>query len=179
MSTQVTALDLPGTRKAAMFLMGIGDQLSIDIIRQLAPEEIRRINGEISALDSVAPEQMLSVFKEFESLSASSRFFAQGGPDNARRLMEQAMGKEKAQLVLEDGKPQPEKIEPVGPEGPFADTDPQELAKVLRVENPQTLALILANLAPAQAGPLMASLPAEVRPQVALRIALMDRISPE
>jgi flagellar motor switch protein FliG len=57
--------------------------------------------------------------------------------------------------------------------------DPQELAKVLREENPQTLALILANLAPAQAGPLMASLPAEVRPQVALRIALMDRISPD
>src|ERR1700712_590652 len=92
---------LSGTRKAAMFLMGIGDQLSVDIIRQLAPEEIRRINGEISALDSVAPEQMLSVFKEFESMTASSKFFARGGPENARRLMEQAMGKEKAQLVLE------------------------------------------------------------------------------
>lgn len=180
MSTAALALELPGARKAAMFLMGIGDQLSVDIIRQLAPDEIRRINGEISALDSVPPEQMLSVFREFESMSSSSRFFAKGGPENARRLIEQAMGREKTQLLLDGDHPkEEEKIEPVGPEGPFADVDPQELAKVLREENPQTLALILANLAPAQAGPLMASLPAEVRPQVALRIALMDRISPD
>jgi flagellar motor switch protein FliG len=179
MSTPALALDLPGARKAAMFLMGIGDQLSVDIIRQLAPDEIRRINGEISALDAVPPEHMLSVFKEFEAMSASSRFFAKGGPESARRLIEQAMGKEKTQLLLDGDRPREEKVEPVGPEGPFADVDPQELAKVLREENPQTLALILANLAPAQAGPLMASLPAEVRPQVALRIALMDRISPD
>lgn len=179
MSTAALALELPGARKAAMFLMGIGDQLSVDIIRQLAPDEIRRINGEISALEAVPPEQMLGVFKEFESLSASSRFFAKGGPESARRLIEQAMGREKTQLLLDGDHPKEEKIEPVGPEGPLADVDPQELAKVLREENPQTLALILANLAPAQAGPLMASLPAEVRPQVALRIALMDRISPD
>jgi flagellar motor switch protein FliG len=179
MSTAALALELPGARKAAMFLMGIGDQLSVDIIRQLAPDEIRRINGEISALDAVPPEQMLSVFKEFESMSSSSRFFAKGGPENARRLIEQAMGHEKTRLLLDGDQPKEEKMEPVGPEGPFADVDPQELAKVLREENPQTLALILANLAPAQAGPLMGSLPAEVRPQVALRIALMDRISPD
>jgi flagellar motor switch protein FliG len=179
MSTAALALELPGARKAAMFLMGIGDQLSVDIIRQLAPDEIRRINGEISALDAVPPEEMLSVFREFESMSASSRFFAKGGPESARRLIEQAMGKEQTQLLLDGEKPKEEKIEPVGPDGPFADVDPQELAKVLREENPQTLALILANLAPAQAGPLMASLPAETRPQVALRIALMDRISPD
>ncbi|HVW07890.1 MAG TPA: flagellar motor switch protein FliG [Bryobacteraceae bacterium] len=179
MSTAALALDLSGARKAAMFLMGIGDQLSVDIIRQLAPDEIRRINGEISALDAVPPEQMLSVFREFESMSASSRFFAKGGPESARRLIEQAVGAEKTKLLLDGEGPKEEKIEPVGPEGPFADVDPQELAKVLREENPQTLALILANLAPAQAGPLMSSLQPEVRPQVALRIAMMDRISPD
>jgi flagellar motor switch protein FliG len=161
-----------------MFLMGIGDQLSVDIIRQLAPDEIRRISGEISALDVVPPAQMLSVFREFETLSATSRFFARGGPDSARRLIEQAMGKDTTQKLFEDAPP-PQTPEPTEKDGPFHDTDPRELAKVLREENPQTLALILANLAPAQAGPLMASLPPEIQPQVALRIALMDRISPE
>jgi len=171
--------DISGVRKAAMFLMGIGDQLSVEIIRQLAPDEIRRISGEISALDSVPPDQMLSVFREFETLSATGRFFARGGPDNARRLIEQAMGKETTQKLLDVPPPAEGKAEPEQPGGPFHDTDPRELAKVLREENPQTLALILANLAPEQAGPLMASLPAEVQPQVALRIALMDRLSPD
>ena len=122
---------------------------------------------------------MLSVFKEFETLSETSRFFAKGGPDSARRLVEQAMGAETAQKLLSDAPPSPEKPETKEPGGPFHDTDPRELAKVLREENPQTLALILANLAPDLAGPLMVSLPKEIQPQVALRIALLDRISPE
>jgi flagellar motor switch protein FliG len=170
-----------GARKAAIFLMGIGDELSAGIIRQLAPEEIQRITGEISALESVAPEQMISVFKEFEKLSGSGRYFALGGPRNARRMIEQAMGKETAQKLLDDAPltPPPHERARRQQSGPIDDIDPQELAKVLREENPQTLALILSNLAPEQAGPLMASLPAEVQPEVALRIALMDRISPE
>ncbi|MGD1070248.1 MAG: flagellar motor switch protein FliG [Bryobacteraceae bacterium] len=175
----VSTSSLPGVRKAAVLLMGLGDQLSADIIRQLAPDEIRRINGEISALDAVPPEQMLLVFREFETLSTTGRFFAKGGPDSARRLIEQAIGRETTQKLLDTPRPSEELPPAAEPGGPFHDTDPQELAKVLSEENPQTLALILANLGPEQAGRLMASLPAEIRPQVALRIALMDRISPE
>ncbi len=153
-----------GTRKAAIFLLGIGNERSAQILRQLNPEEVQRISAEITSLGSVAPDDMMQVFKEFEKLSASSRYFAVGGPESARRLIGNATGTEGA-----------------GPTGssPFRDTDPQELAKVLREENPQTLALVLSNLAPEQAGPLMASLPVEVQPEVALRIALIDRIAPE
>jgi flagellar motor switch protein FliG len=170
-----------GARKAAIFLMGIGDELSGEIIRKLGPEEIQRITGEISAVQSVAPEQMISVFREFEKLSGSGRYFALGGPENARRMVEQAMGKETAQKLLDAAPPLPPpgKAMQGQQSGPIDDVDPQELAKVLREENPQTLALILSNLAPEQAGPLMASLPPEAQPEVALRIALMDRVSPE
>ena len=178
-SLAVPASELSGVRKAAVFLMGLGDQLSADLIRQLAPDEIRRINGEISAVDTVSPDQMLLVFKEFEALSANGQFFAKGGPDSARRLIEQALGKEPAQKLLDAQRPAEEAAPPKEPGGPFHNTDPQELAKVLSEENPQTLAVILANLGPDQAGRLLASLPAATRPQVALRIALMDRISPE
>lgn len=169
---------LPGARKAAMFLMGIGDQISADVIRQLAPEEIRRISSEITALSSVQPEHMLYIFREFETLTATSRFFARGGPDRAKRLLEQAVGPESALALLKDAPPPPEIKDDRDP-GPLHNTDPKELAKVLREENPQTLALILSNLPPDQAGSLMSSLQPEVQPQVALRIALMDRISPD
>src|SRR5579871_5330401 len=98
-----------------------------------------------------------------------------------RAAFEQAVGSESADQLLNQSRQTPgqsaasQNHQP----GPLDGTDPQELAKVLQEENPQTLALILSNLAPAQAGPLLASLPAEVRPQVALRIAMMDRIAPE
>ncbi len=171
--------NLPGARKAAIFLMGIGDQIGADLIRQLAPDEIRRISNEITAMSSVQPEHMLNIFREFESLTATSRFFAKGGFDRAKKLLEQAVGPDSALALMKDAPPPPPEIRDESEPGPLHNTDPKELAKVLREENPQTLALILSNLPPEQAGPLMASLPPEVQPQVALRIALMDRISPD
>lgn len=159
-----------------MFLLGIGDQIGADVVRRLSPEEIRSIGREISSLDAVAPAQMLHVFLEFEGLAASSRMFAQGGPGSARRLIEHAVGVESADALLQA---EPDQQTGNSSAGPLDGIDSQELAKVLREENPQTLALILSNLPPAQAGPLMCSLPGEVQPQVALRIALMDRIAPD
>ena len=67
-----------GTRKAAMFIMGVGGALGAELLRQLEPDEILRISAEISNLHAVAPESMLSVFREFETLSGSSKFFAKG-----------------------------------------------------------------------------------------------------
>ncbi len=168
-----------GARKAAILLMGLGEPLSGNVIRQLDPDEIRLISGEIAALDAVAPDQMIRVFREFETLSASSRYFARGGPDRARRLIEQAVGEKEAQKFFEPA-PHVEAAPRVeDASSPFGGIGAEELAAALREENPQTLALVLSNLPPHQAGPLLASIPEAVRPQVALRIALMDRVPAE
>jgi flagellar motor switch protein FliG len=168
-----------GLRKAAILLMGIGEPVSGNVIRQLDPDEIRLISGEIAMLDAVAPDQMIRVFREFETLSASGRFFARGGPARARRLIEQAVGEKEAQKLFEEV-PAAQGVKRLpNADAPFHGIDPGELAKVLREENPQTLALVLSNLPAEQAGPLLGSLPPDIQPQVALRIALMDRVSPE
>jgi flagellar motor switch protein FliG len=159
-----------------MFVMGIGGPLGAELLRQLDPDEIRRISTEISGLHSVAPENMLSVFREFEALSGSSRFFAKGGADCARRLVEQALGPESAQKLL-DGPPK--EIKQVAELEILQQTGPQQLATLLREENPQTVALVLSNLPAEQAGALLVLLPLELQPQVALRMASLDRISPE
>lgn len=170
--------ELPGPRNAAMFPTGIGDQISTGVNRQLGPCEIRRVIGEITAVDSVPPEVMLPVFLEFESLAANSKLFAGGGPDFARRLSGQAMGAETARDILAST-PIPEGLRPSSAGGPFRHADPQELVRILREENPQTVSLVLSGLPSGQAGLIMAALPAEVRPEVAARSAAMDRISPE
>jgi flagellar motor switch protein FliG len=170
---------MSGVRKAAILLMGVGDPVSSNIIRQLEPDEIRQISGEIAMLDLVAPDEMIKVFREFEALSASGRFFARGGVKQARRLVEKAIGEEEAQKLFENEPKVAERPRLSDSDAPFGGIEPGELAAALREENPQTLALVLSNLPPEEAGPLMASLPAEIQPQVALRIALMDRVSPE
>jgi flagellar motor switch protein FliG len=169
---------LTGVREAAMFLMGVGDQIGADVLRHLEFDEIRRITWEISALESAAPDHVLSVFREFEALASSSQFFAKGGAECARRLVEQALGPEPAQKILQSpaqATPAPESKE----FGILQDTDPHQLAAFVRDEHPQVIALILSNIPAEQAGALMASLPPETQPQVALRMASLDRISPE
>lgn len=172
------SLNITGAKKAAMFLMGLGDQLGATLLRQLDPDEIRLVSSEIAALPSVAPQEMAFVFREFESLTSSSRLFAKGGAAFARRLVEQAIGPESAQKLLA----------PANGGGAaavqheFADlykADPKQVADFLRDEQPQTIALLMSNLPPQQGSALMTALPAEVRSQVAIRMASLDRMSPE
>jgi len=172
------ASTVPGARKAAIFLMGVGDQIGADLLRHLEPDEIRQITHEISTLHAVEPHHMLGVFREFETLAASSQFFAKGGAACARRLVEQALGPEPAQKILAA----PEAIEtpPVSPElEMLQETDPQQLAAFVHEEHPQVIALILASLPLSQAGAVMSSLPEAIQPQVAIRMASLDRISPQ
>lgn len=160
-----------------MFLLGVGDQLSADLLRLLDPDEIRTITAEISALDAVLPEHMLGVFHEFESLTVNGRYFAKGGAEFARKLVEQALGPGSAQKLL-DSSLAPQNT--AKPELDFlADSDPRRVAQFLKSENPQTIALILSNVSPEQAGALMPLLPEDVQPQVALRMASLDRVSPD
>ena len=57
--------------------------------------------------------------------------------------------------------------------------DPQQLARFIHNEHPQTIALVLSHLNAASAASLLSSLPAELRPEVALRMASLDEITPE
>ena len=170
-----------GATKAAMFLMGIGDPVSADLLRQLDGDEIRRLMSEIAALEAVAPRHMVSVFREFETLSGSSRFFAKGGAGFARRLIEQALGTESANKLLDSSEPLPApKSQEGNPELRILEkTEPRQLAGFLRDENPQTIALVLSNMTPEAGGAVLQSLPAELQSQTALRMATLERVSPD
>ncbi len=167
---------MPGVHKAAALLMGLGDELSPQILRQLTADEVRDVTAAIANIRTVAPEDMMSVFREFESLTESGKFFAKGGADCARRMVEQAFGSESAEKMLssildaEAMKPAMNTIE---------DAEPRQLAGFLKQEHPQTIAVVLASVSPERAGTLMKSLPDEVQMQVAIRMATLDRISPE
>ncbi len=57
--------------------------------------------------------------------------------------------------------------------------DPQQLAKFIHNEHPQTIALVLSHLNSTQAAALLTSLPAGLRADVSQRMASLDQISPE
>ena len=61
----------------------------------------------------------------------------------------------------------------------FRKIDPQQLAKFIHDEHPQTIAIVLSYLDPSQAAILISSLPPEIQADVAIRLAALEQISPE
>ena len=57
--------------------------------------------------------------------------------------------------------------------------DPKQIARLVYNEYPQTIALIVSHLIPAQGAALLNALPAELRADVVKRVAGLDHISPE
>jgi flagellar motor switch protein FliG len=57
--------------------------------------------------------------------------------------------------------------------------DPLQLSRFVEGEHPQTIALILSHLSAAQAASLLANLNPALRSEVTLRIAQLDRVSPD
>ena len=58
-------------------------------------------------------------------------------------------------------------------------TDPAQLLNFIQAEHPQTIALVLAYLAPEKASVILHNLPGDIQGEVAHRIAIMDRTSSE
>jgi flagellar motor switch protein FliG len=168
---------LSGVRKAAILLVMIGDEASSGILRLLEEDEVQEISREIARVQSLTSEEAEGVLEEFYQMAVAHDYVVKGGIEYAKKVLISAFGPEHAKKMLD------RLMKTLGNETLSFDalrkTDPQQLAKFIHSEHPQTIALILSHLNPSQAAGLLFSLPAEMRADVALRMASLDQISPE
>ncbi len=166
-----------GVRKAAILLVMIGDEASSEILRTLDEDEVQEISREIARVQTLTSEEAEGVLEEFYQMAVAHDYVVKGGLEYAKKVLVSAFGPEHAKKMLD------RLMKTLGNETLSFDalrkTDPQQLAKFIHSEHPQTIALILSHLNPSQAAGLLFSLPAELRADVALRMASLDQISPE
>ena len=130
---------------------------------------------EIANIRSVTPQVKEAVITEFYELCLAQQYIAEGGIGYAKDLLEKALGSEKAMDVIG-------KLTASLQVKPFEfvrKTDATQLINFIQDEHPQTIALILSYLAPQQAAMIVSALPPERQADVARRIAVMDRTSPD
>jgi len=167
--------DLTGRQKAAIFLVTLGSEISSEIFKHLREDEIETLTFEIARLDSVNSEDRDRVLQEFQELMMAQDFITSGGIEYARELLEKSLGSQKAVDIINRLTSSLQ----VRPFDFIRRTDPTHLLNFIQQEHPQTIALILAYLEPAKASIILSSLPHEIQSDVAKRIAIMDRTSPE
>ncbi len=168
---------ITGIRKAAMLLIVLGEQVSADILQQLNEEDVQRVSREVAKITAISAEQAESVLNEFNHLSTAGDYVARGGIDYARKLLQRAFAPDQAKRLLD------RLTKALGADAASFDAiqkaDPQQLAKFIHNEHPQTIALVLSHLNSTQAAALLTSLPAGLRADVSQRMASLDQISPE
>ncbi len=166
---------ISGLQKAAILLIALGPEKSSLVFKHLKEEEIEELTLEIANTRSVTPQVKEDVINEFYEVCLAQQYIAEGGIGYAKELLEKALGSDKAVEVIG-------KLTASLQVKPFEFVRKAEAGQILNFiqdEHPQTIALILSYLPSGQAASIISSLPPDRQADVAKRMAMMDRTSPD
>lgn len=167
--------DITGVQKAAVLLIALGPERSANVFKHLKEDEIEQLTLEIANTKSVSSDVKDAVLDEFYEVCLAQKYIAEGGIGYAKELLDKALGEDRARDVIG-------KLTASLQVRPFEfvrKSDAGQLLSFIQDEHPQTIALILAYLPAPQAAAVVSALAPEKQADVAKRIAMMDRTSPD
>jgi flagellar motor switch protein FliG len=160
--------------KAAILLMSLPDDLAAQLLTKLEPKQVEAVSIEIAKLSDVSGEEQTQIIEDFGSANPNALSGRAGGLEVAKNLVERALGKG-ASATLDNVRQSIEAL----PFGFLQKVDSQNLLAFIIDEHPQTIALILSHVTPAQAAEILSGLPPERQLLVIRRVATMGQTSPE
>lgn len=168
-------MEFSGKEKAAILLVALGPEKSAKLFKHLTEEEIEELTLEIANVRRVTPEVKEKIIEEFYQICVAQEYISEGGIEYAKEVLEKALGSQKALDIIS----RLTSYLQVRPFDFIRKADPGQILNFIQNEHPQTISLVLAYLNPQQAAVILSALPAEKQAEVAKRIAIMDRTSPE
>lgn len=175
MTTTPVAVAVAGARKAAVLLVQLGRPRAAAILSKLQEHEVEAITAEIARLEDISSGESTSVLTEFHDLMLAREHVRRGGLGFAHQVLEQSLGPERAAEIMQ-------RLNAAAVQMPFQflhQADPAQVRSFIADEHPQVIALVLAHMTPDKASLLLSGLPPTQQAQVAHRIAVMDRTSPD
>ncbi len=164
----------PSIRKAAILLTSLPEEEAVKLMSKLDPKQVEAVSIEIAKMSTTGGEEQETIINEFADATPGTMATSSGGLEVARTLVEKALGKN-ATDTLDNVRQQIEAL----PFGFLQKVDSQNLLTFIVDEHPQTIALIVSNLPPAQGAGILAGLPSERQLAVIRRIATMGQTNPE
>ncbi len=167
--------EMSAIQKAAVALIAFGPEVSALVLKGIGEQDLEKITVEIANMRDVPPNIEEKVIEECHQIFMARTYVSQGGIDFAKEILEKAVGLTRAKDILQ-------KLEHSINAGGFSmlkDIDPKHLTGFLQHEHPQTISLVLTQLNAQQAAAVLAELSQELQAEVSLRIATMEKISPE
>ncbi len=166
---------LTGPQKAAIILLQMDKKRASLVLQSLRENEVADIMAEVARMRPVDFKVVEELVDEFKILAETHVTITSGGMELARTLLEESLGIDKAEEILE-------RVSASIIEMPFEflrKADPRQVLSFIQDEHPQTVALVLAYMPPDNAAMIMGGLPEELQREVAQRLATMDQTSPD
>jgi flagellar motor switch protein FliG len=163
-----------GYEKAAILLMAIGEDAASEVMKNLDLKDVHLIGNCISSLSNIATDDVNLVMREFSESASSADGAVVGGDDYVKKVLTKALGAEKAGKLLENlSSSTTSSLETL------KYLDSKTISNFVKIEHPQTIALILTYLDTDHAGEVVTHLPEHLRSEVLQRMAMIDNIPVE
>jgi len=161
--------------KIAILLIQLGEDITADIFRTMDVEMVTEISKYIATSKSVDRQIAAAILEEFYAILQSNQYIRSGGIEYAKEILFRTFSQEEALKILDN---LAKSLDKASSFSYLNQVKPQQLADFIINEHPQTIALIIAHMDPANAAETLSYFPDELRAQVVLRMANLGEISP-
>jgi len=166
---------MPMIEKIAHFFVLIGDEATVKIFQNLPHNLVEDISIAISQIKSISKETALAILDEFNIFIKSSSYISTGGFDYAKEILYKSLGKAEADKVLA----KLARLQEAKQSFAYLDNiDPKQLADFIKDESPQTIAVVLAHMAPEDSSAVLSKLDDTLRVKIAMQMATIKDVSP-
>ncbi|HID97441.1 MAG TPA: flagellar motor switch protein FliG [Thermodesulfobacteriaceae bacterium] len=165
-----------GPLKAAIFLLAMGEKFTSDVFKHLAEDEVRQVSALMAQVQNVPGEAVQEILDEVrDKMQVVQGAMSVSVEEFLKKVLFSSMPEEQAIAIYEDILHQlhPSTFQKL------SGLDPKVIVNFLINEHPQTIAVILAHLSPDLSASVFSELPERFQADVMLRIANLEKISPE
>ena len=152
--------------------MSLGEQDAANVLKQLDARDVQRLGIAMAELKEVSRDQMTSVLDRFIGVVDAKASIASGSQDYVRRVLTQAVGKQKTDMLLDRVSS--------GQTGQGIEAlkwmESKAVAQIIGGEHPQIAAIVLSHLEPEQSAAILPLLSEEMRTDVLMRIASLNEV---
>ena len=165
-----------GATDAALMVMLLDDAGATEILGRLDPDELALLGARMEGLAEVGPEEIAAAITGFVERIEANALIPLDRLGQFRRQVTQAVGEVRADNLMRR----------IAPEAPPATAIeiarwllPDAIVPLVRDEHPQTIAVLLVQLAPEVAAAVLHAQPVKIQPDLVRRVATIGAVSPD
>jgi len=159
--------------KAAILLLSLNENLAAEVMKNLRPQEIKRLGKQMGRITTVAAETVNAVSKEFCAIAREHWEGITVSAETSKNLVMRVLGDAQADGFKKD-------VTITSNDNPIIDklrdVDPRLLADFTKAEHPQTIALILVHLRAEQSAEILEHFSPALQCEITKRMATLKGV---